>query len=1199
MQLKKVILYGFKSFADKTEFEFGDGVTVVVGPNGCGKSNVVDAIKWVLGEQSAKSLRGGQMMDVIFNGTGSRKSMGCAEVSLVFSNSRGLIAIDQEEIKVTRRLYRSGESEYLINDKPCRLRDIREMFMDTGVGADAYSIIEQGKVESLLQASKDDRRAIFEEAAGISKFKSRKKEAQRKLERTEQNVLRLTDIIAEVDKRLRSIRYQAGKARNYQTYVARLKELRLNQFLAEYHQLLGLHRQTEQQLADYNDELAGVSAQAQRTQTRLSELDHLLDQMQRDLHEADNEILQCTSQISNQQDRIDMGHRRLTELQEQIKRNTEQTQTLRQQIAQLQEQLTVDQQQLDEAQTRLTQQQELLQERQAARQQHTLMLNERRAQLDDEKSGLMDIVRRTAQLHNEISSLNFRRDNLVGQKDRLNTRSGQISTDLEKLLTDRAQLEQKGRQIQNHLEASQVQLDDRRQQLAKVGEEKLACSENLAAAKEHRSGLLSRRELLADMESRLEGVDAGVKHILEQRRLNPDSYYFIKGMVAELIRADVQYAQTIEIALSNASQHLVATTSQALLEENDRLEELPGRVRVICLDELPPFHDGYDFGQHPEVLARLIDVVHVAPDSERLAWHLLGKTVLVDTLDAALRLKQVVPAGYQFVTTSGELVESDGTVHAGPASAQTGLISRKSELRQLEQDITEADERIMDLQHQAEQYASQATHLEKNLQDLRTVIYETRTEEVETRSRLEQIDGNISRLKQEQPLIASEIATLETQIEEALAHQATSEQNLVQLQNDNTLRQQRVDALQADIDAATQRDQELLDEITDIKVQVGQTQQQRLALAEKRSSLELQLRQSEHTLKTLETDLTHARENYAAGERSILNAETSIAELFLKRQDLQEQVKTKRTEADALLQEKEQLLEVARQQRRRSEELAEKVHQTQMQANENRLREENLQVRTQEELNLDLAEAYQDYQHQEIDFEAVAAEIDDLRGKIDRLGNINLDAITEQEELEKRSEYLTRQLKDLEQSRRDLEKLIEKINVESEQLFRANFEAIRVNFSELFRKLFGGGRAEVVLEDPDNILECGIDIIARPPGKQLQSISLLSGGEKTMTAVALLMAIFKSKPSPFCLLDEVDAALDEANTERFTLVVRDFVRDSQFIIITHARRTMAIADIIYGVTMQEQGVSKKVSVRFGSDNEPVADDDSNAALQSA
>ncbi len=1198
MQLKKVILYGFKSFADKTEFEFGDGVTVVVGPNGCGKSNVVDAIKWVLGEQSAKSLRGGQMLDVIFNGTGSRKSMGCAEVSLVFSNSSGLIAIDQNEIKVTRRLYRSGESEYLINEKACRLKDIREMFMDTGVGADAYSIIEQGKVESLLQASKDDRRAIFEEAAGISKFKSRKKEAQRKLERTEQNMLRLADIIAEVDKRLRSIRYQAGKARNYQTYVARLKELRLNQFLAEYHQLLGQNHQTEQELAGLNDELAGVSAQSQRTQTRLSELDHLLDRMQRDLHEADNEILQCTSQISNQQDRIDMGHRRLAELQEQIKRHTEQTQSLRGQIALLQEQLAADQRLLDEAQAALAQQQEQLQERQAARQQHILALNERRAQMDDEKSGLMDIVRRTAQLHNEISSLNFRRDSLLGQKDRLHTRSGQISTDLEKLLTDRAQLEQKSRQIQAHLEASQTQLDDRRQQLAKVSEEKLACSENLATAKEHRSGLLSRRELLADMEARLEGVDAGVKYILEQRRRNPDNYYYIKGMVAELIRADVKYAPSIEIALSSTAQHLVATSSQAILEENARLEELPGRVRMICLDELPPFQDGYDFNRHPEVLARLMDVVHVAPDSEAMAWHLLGKTVLVDTLDAALRLKQVVPSGYRFVTAAGELVEADGTVHVGPAAAQTGLISRKSELRQLEQDIADADERILALQHQAEQYASQATHLEKNLQDLRTVIYETRTEDVETRSRLEQIDGNVNRLKQEQPLITSEITVLETQIEESVAHQATSEQNLAQLQNDNTLRQQRVDALQADIDAATQRDQELLDAITDIKVQVGQTQQQRLALAEKRASLELQLRQSEHTLKTLETDLTHARDNVTAGERSILQAESTIAELFLKRQDLQQQIKIKRTEADGFLQEKEQLLDTARQQRRRSEELAEKIHQTQMQANENRLREENLRLRTQEELSLNLEEAYRDYQHQDIDFQAVAAEIDDLRGKIDRLGNINLDAIAEQDELEKRSEYLTGQLKDLEQSRRDLEKLIEKINVESEQLFRNNFETIRVNFSELFRKLFGGGRAEVILEDPNNILECGIEIVARPPGKQLQSISLMSGGEKTMTAVALLMAIFKSKPSPFCLLDEVDAALDEANTERFTLVVREFIKESQFIIITHARRTMAIADIIYGVTMQEQGVSKKVSVRFSGD-EPVADDGTQTSLQSA
>lgn len=1197
MKLKKVIICGFKSFADKTEFEFGDGVTVVVGPNGCGKSNVVDAIKWVLGEQSAKSLRGGQMLDVIFNGTSSRKSMSYAEVSLVFSNNNRLINVDQDEISVTRKLFRSGDSEYLINGKAARLKDIREMFMDTGIGADAYSIIEQGKVESLLQASKEDRRAIFEEAAGISKYKARKKEALRKLERTEQNLLRLNDIIAELEKRLRSIRYQAGKARNYQAYAARLRELRLNQFLAEYHQFQQEAKDGAASLTTLQDELVGVTTEGDRVQAQLSELDHLLERMERDIHAAENQVLQCTSQISNQQDRIEMGRRRSEELQQLLERSSERLAVLRQQITQLQQQLAADQQEIDASEGELTGQQEQLRQIQEVRQQHALKLNEHRAQLEDEKSGLVDIVRRTAQSHNEISSLNLRRDSLSGQKDRLSNRSGQISAEVEKLLTDRAQFDGKLKDLRQLLEDSQAQLEEKRHQLAQLSEEKLTCSENLATAKEHRSGLLSRRQLLADLEAKLEGVDVGVRQVLQKKKQDANSFYYIKGMVAELFRADVKYAAAVENALAERAQHLVVTSSQAVLEDAAHLAELKGRVKLLCQDQLPPFSDGYDFSPHPEVKARLIDLIEYAPDNESMAWHLLGKTVLVDTLAAALRLIGVVPRGYRFVTLQGEVLEADGTLHLGPQATQTGLISRKSQLRELDRNITEADEMILTLQHQAEQFVSQTRHLEKNLQDLRTVIYETRTEEVENRSRLEQVDQNVNRLKQEQPLIVSEIVALEHQIEEGLRQQASSEQRLLELQTINQEHQERVNVLESQIEALTQEDQQLLDQITELKVQLGQIQQKRVALKEKYTSRQMQLRQAEHNLQSLETDLANARENLAASQRAILTAENAIAELFQQRQEWQNQTGQLRAAYEQHQADKQQKVDQARQLRQRRDQLTEQLHTCQMRLNETRLRIDNIHLRAREELQLDMEESYRTYQYEQVDFTAISTEVEDLRGKIERLGNINLDAIAEQEELEKRAEYLNTQLTDLNESKRNLEQLIAKINEESVELFRSNFETIKVNFSELFRKLFGGGRAEIILEDPNNILECGIEIVARPPGKQLQSISLLSGGEKTMTAVALLLAIFKSKPSPFCLLDEVDAALDEANTERFNLVVREFIQESQFIIITHARRTMSIADVIFGVTMQEQGVSKKVSVRFSGSGEPVSEGD--AAVASA
>lgn len=1280
MRLKKIILCGFKSFADKTEFEFGNGVTVVVGPNGCGKSNIVDAVKWVLGEQSAKSLRGGQMMDVIFNGANTRKSMGVAEVALVFENTQGMLNSDTDEVIVTRKLYRSGESEYLLNKKTCRLRDVREMFMDTGIGADAYSIIEQGKVEVLLQASKQDRRAIFEEAAGISRYKVRKKEALRKLDRTEQNMLRLTDVIAELEKRLRSIRYQAGKARNYQTYSTRLKQLRLKQFMADYHKLQNQTANEKEHLAGIQDELIGVTSATEKAQAKLSLLDHEMDQVEQEVRNNENHLLEYTSEIRTQQDRIESGHRRCDELSEAIGTSRQRLSTLEQQVHQFDKQIQDIQEELDQTQKALESQQSEIQSLQESRQQRALEINEYRAQREDEKSGLLDIVRRTAQLHNEINTFDFKQNDLSGQRERLSSRSGKISTELEGYLTERLRWQGQLENIEKLLSDSQEQLDSNREQLSQVSHNHLACTENLAAAKEYRSGLISRKQVLSDLEAQLEGVDQGVKHILKAKSENSDNFYYAKAMVAELLRADVEYAAIIEAALGDRSQYLVATSSQAVLEDSENLQELPGRVHMICLDRLPAYSNGYDFSVHPEVQAKAVELVAVAPENERLAWHLLGKTIVVDTIDSAMRLAQVAPPGYRWVTLAGEILEPDGTVHLGPQVTQSGLISRKSELRQLDTSLSEADDRITELQNQHQQFANQADHLEKNLQNLRTAIYETNTEKVHATHQIEQLTHDINRLKEEQPLIASEIAGIEDQIQEAVRLQDVSRKDLVDLETVNNQRQDRINNLDEAIEQLEADDQIVMEKITDLKVSIGQTQQKRLDLQDRLASINSQQQQYRHNINTLQTDLSNAQESFNNSERRILTAESQISQLFLSRQQVQDSNVSLRSKRDEIHDEKEQLAAETARQLHKREELQEQLHNVQMKLNEHQLRIENLAQRAREDIGLDVdyqyrriqairrgepvpeppqvvqmvqqeqessaegeyaegkqaegehaegesaektdeqvesqqakqsaeqarvaqqaqaqqeAQAIQDQEDiellehpEQIDWDTVATEIEDLRRKIDRLGNINLDAISEQEELEERHEYLTNQAKDLQDSARQLQELISTINRESEERFRSNFETIRDNFMDLFRKLFGGGRADIVLEDPEDILECGIEIVARPPGKQLQSISLLSGGEKTMTAVALLMAIFKSKPSPFCLLDEVDAALDEANVERFNLVVQDFLSGSQFVIITHSRRTMSIADVIYGVTMQEQGVSKKVSVRFGQDEDTETD----------
>jgi len=680
-------------------------------------------------------------------------------------------------------------------------------------------------------------------------------------------------------------------------------------------------------------------------------------------------------------------------------------------------------------------------------------------------------------------------------------------------------------------------------------------------------------------------------------------------MLAELLRAEVKYAGVVEAALGEKAQHLVAASSQAVLEDGAELAKLPGRVWIICLDRLGEFTNGYDFAQHREVRGRAIDMVSNAPDCEPLAWHLLGKTVVVDTIDAAIRLAQVAPPGYRWVSVDGDVLEADGALQLGRQTGPVGLISRKSELRQLAHSLRETDERIVALGNETEQHASRAGHLEKNLQELRTAIYETTTERIETESRRGQIDRDLNRLKQEQPIIASELTILEEQIQEAMTLQESSRQSLVDLDSINQQRQEQMSKLATVISSLESHEEALLEQITELKVAAGQGEQKRLALREKIRSSQVQLQQCRGNIEMLTGEVENAQRNRELSERAILATEGRICELFQKRQQLQQRNAQARSQRQGLADEQEELTELARWQEDERAQLQEKLHAAQMHLNEARVRVENVLARAQEELQEDLADRYRSLQQgidegqatdvggadaaaglgEQVDWDAMAAEIADLRRKIGQLGNVNLDAISEQEELEQRQKYLSDQRQDLTDSRGQLERLITKINRESEARFRENFEAIRENFAELFRKLFGGGRAEIILEDPDDILECGIEIVARPPGKQLQSISLLSGGEKTLTAVALLLGIFKSKPCPFCLLDEVDAALDEANIERFTLLLNEFLSASQFLIITHSRRTMSIADAVYGITMQEQGVSKKVSVRFGDEEETDSD----------
>jgi len=1178
MRLEKIALNGFKSFADKTAFTFDYPITAIVGPNGCGKSNIVDAVKWVLGEQSVKSLRSGQMADVIFSGSSSRKPSAAAEVSLFISNTMGQLPLETDQVQISRRIYKSGESEYRINNKICRLKDIRELFMDTGIGVRAYSIIEQGHIEQLLNSSKTDRRVIFEEAAGISKYKAHKKEALRKLERTDQNLLRLADILGEVQKQLRSIKYQAGKARNYLQYTQRLKELQVNYSLVEYHKIKTETDRKKSALDQIQQKYAAIAAEVAREDASISELGHQIIETENQINQADNSLVTVQGKIEQHFQRIEFSKEKIEELS---RRKT----TAQNRIGKLTEQQTLfhtDRRQckidLARSENTLLEKSTVIEQLETEIHRVNSQCTSLEAELEDEKSGIIDIVRRTAQLHNEVQSITVYRNNLASQKQRLSGRAETAKAELEKLLTEKAQQKARLEDIEKVLTELQQNLRTKQKATEQINNKIAENNKRLAHSKETRSALSSELAVLKDMETRREGLNSAIKNILRK----PSSKNYIDGLLADIIDADVKYANAVEAALAGNVEAIVVNDTSELLSDTVMLEKLDGRVNFICTDRIEPFVDNQDLSNLPGVLGRVVEFVKAEGKYASLIWKLLGKTIVVDSIETAVELSRKIPHGYKFVTPKGEFFGLDGLVKLGPLGRSTGLISRKSRLKQLEKTIEDTIAEIANVQQQIERDSQQSQHLAKLCQDLRTAIYEAETEKVDVNSKLAICEQNVKRLKDEQPLIAGEIDQLEEQIAQSVQKQYDSQQKLQELETVNSQRTNRIEKLESEFAEKKQLQLSLTTRLTDLRVEFGQITEQTKALKQTIESLGNQSRENTALIETAQQEIETCAEQATQSQREILRCETEISELFVEKEKAQENSSLLHSEIEQMLQQQREKEQTIRQKRTEKDRIEQQINELKVELGQLEIKSQNLIERVRDELQLDLEQSYEDYRAEKgVDWDEVKDEITELRGKIERLGNVNLDAIDQQQALEERNEFLSSQVGDLNKSKIQLQQLINRLNKQSRERFAQTFEQISRHFQQIFRKLFGGGKADIILEDCDDILEAGIEIIAQPPGKETRSISLLSGGEKTMTAIALLFAVFKTKPSPFCLLDEVDAALDEANNERFNMIIREFQKDSQFIIITHAKRTMSIADVLYGITMQTRGVSKKISVRFG------------------
>jgi chromosome segregation protein len=1204
--LKRLELVGFKSFAEKTAFDFAAGITAIVGPNGSGKSNVVDAVRWVLGEQSAKSLRGGEMADVIFNGSTTRRSLGLAEVTMTFDNSRRALATEADEVQITRRVYRSGEGEYLINQQPSRLKDIKDLFLGSGAGADAYCIIEQGRVDVLLQASTKERRTIFEEAAGISRFKARKTEALRKLERVDQNLERLRDIIDEVEKQLRNVKLQASKAQRYQEHSERLKELRLALGLQEYHQLAGRLQAETAVLDRLRAELAEQSVRAEAWEADVRRLEEALAHFDAAVHEQEALIATARQQIAAE--RTTLGHEESlsADLEADLARTGVQLAGLVGRLAALAETTARSASELEGVETDCRTQRQAVAALEAELQAAVARLHELQAQVQADKAEHFDQMRRAAKLQNDAVSYKAQVDQLRREHERLRLKTEQAAEHLATLDVELEELSQADEVLQARLTVSRQTLAERRQERDRLRQLQEQMTAAVADLRAERSGVASRIEVLEGLERSHEGLGTGVREVLALlEQPAPGPWRTVLGITADFLTVRREYAPLIDLALGERAQRFLVR-DVGVLEEALRQRQQPfaGRVSFLPLTSaaengsarpnrlievsrlgrmrMPVSPEGTP--AHPGVIAlaeQLVTCEHEALAD--LPAQLLGRTLIVRDL-AAARAIAAHTSGYRFVTLQGELLEADGTLTTGTHHAEMGILSRKSELRELrftaagldrriaeaERDLADARERIAALDVETASLQEEIDVLAEQAADLRSRI-------TQHRERREGLHEEVTSNRDQISGVEQEIAELDVAWHRARDQAEEAERQVHALQA-------RVAEADREIHARDAQRQQRQVEFTAAKVALAKVEERLTALRARNAQARADLEQRRQEQRQAEEHLGAVRARLRESQRTRLAASAALAQHYLDKEAAEQRLAGQAAERDRRRQERLSLAEQAQAARTAWQAQQEQAHARELEVSDLRHRRDGLVGRLREDYQLDLAELYQaraqEIASASLDVAAANQEIEELRRKLSRLGSVNLDSLKELAELEARAASLQTQFDDLTAAKRSLEEIIGKINQDSRRLFGETLAAIRTHFQELFRKLFGGGMADIVLEDEADILESGIEIVARPPGKELRSISLMSGGEKTLTAVALLLAIFRSKPSPFCVLDEVDAALDEANIGRFTAVLREFLDRSHFIIITHSKRTMAAADVLYGVTMQESGVSKRVAVRF-------------------
>ncbi len=1250
MYLQSLEMIGFKSFAPRTVLTFHRGVTAVVGPNGCGKSNVLDAMRWVLGEQSAKALRGGEMADVIFSGTDTRQALGMAEVSLTFAECEKDLGVEWNEVCITRRVFRDGKSEYFLNKAPCRLRDIHQLFMDTGVGRSAYSIMEQGKIDLILSSRPEDRRTIFEEAAGITKYKAQKKEALRKLEYTEANLLRVQDIIKEVRRQIGSLQRQAAKARRYQALMKDLRTFDTHLSHKNYRELSCDREAIRQELAHSDEQRAIHQREVIEQESELSTFRARMEALDTQISGARDDWQGLKGRIFSAENRITTNRERCEEARSLIERH-------RLDIAAAGEKMRVQQDEIEHTDQLLAQMIDTLRTHEASLEEHSQRVRVAREERTAAERKIQELGATVARLEARLGSLRNEISAAAGRREASETRLRLLQGESEAAAQAAGEFGARIKEIERRTQLARAAAENAQAEQAEAQaayeaaqETRQTAETTLNAVSKQAAGIESRVEVLRQLQELGEGFDEGTQAVL--RGLDNPEFFkpAVHGALADHIQVEPRFIPAVEAALGVSLQTIIfKDTGIAQLALQTLSSRRLGKATISPREWISPSEHNMSRasrsapdpanvtqGPLPEgAVAWAAECVTSEGEATALATRLLEGVVVVENLESAFVIKTANPT-LGVATLAGEFISREGIVRGGQTgeNASQSALARRAQIAQLDRELT-AVIRKLESHTAARAEALQALETSQDLL-------------LAARERFQRSQVESASIQNEQKLAERQLADLENrratfiqetvQIGESLRASLAHLENLesVIAETAQSLDQSRARRMEVELDAhvARERENAVVEDLNEIRVRVATERQQQENLTRQRGPMAarlaelsevLEMRRAdiagyENRIETLDGECGSLRESIEEWRSQSASREATIANLVSARSEVHASAEALEV---ALRSARQQLIQLQEQKGRLE------VRQTQIE-----MRMENLRNHVSHRYQVDLeafeADSYalitsfrerhkkkaHDAQTagsgdqaspgppperssedapqpacenaETIPWEYIEEIVADLTERIEAMGPVNLDAIQEYDELEQRQIFLEKQNADLVNSKAELHAVILRINRTTRELFADTFARIRENFQIMFAELFGGGRANLMLIDETDPLESGIEIIAKPPGKQLQSISLLSGGERTMTAVALLFAIYMVKPSPFCVLDEMDAPLDESNISRFIRILDRFVDQSQFVVITHNKRTISRADMLYGVTMEEHGVSKIVSVKFTTREESAA-----------